>query len=164
VSEAVPDCRAQLSAIDLSSLAGFIESRTVSVVVEVRELVAPLCQNAQRILEESDNDQEAADSWKIPIETTLALLSRVELVVAAILRCKLRGVQGHSRLDRVGQRVQEVLNLVRLLPELIEWTRVVRGAIVPSSVTERALVSQVVARCAPYLRHNCGRKQKRGTG
>lgn len=30
--------------------------RTVSVVVEVCELIAPLCQNAQRILEESDND------------------------------------------------------------------------------------------------------------
>jgi hypothetical protein len=40
----------------------------VSVVVEVCELVAPLSQNAQRILEESDNDQEAADGWEVPIQ------------------------------------------------------------------------------------------------
>lgn len=94
----------------------------------------------------------------------LALLSRVDLVIAAILHCELPALQDHSRFDRVGQRVQKVLNLVCLLPKLIERARVVRGAIVPSSVTEGALVSQVVARCAPYLRHSCGRKQKRGTG
>jgi hypothetical protein len=40
----------------------------VSVVVEVCELIAPLGQNAQRILEKSDNDQEAADCWKVPIQ------------------------------------------------------------------------------------------------
>lgn len=45
------------------------EMRTLSVVVEVCELVAPLCQNAQRIFEESDDDQEAADSWEVPIQT-----------------------------------------------------------------------------------------------
>jgi hypothetical protein len=94
----------------------------------------------------------------------LALLLRAELRVAAILRSKLLKLQENSRLDRVGQCVQKVLNLIRLLPELIERARVVRGAIVPSSVTERALISQVVARGAPYLRHGCGRKQKRGAG
>lgn len=46
---------------------GLVGARTVSVVVEVCELVTPLGQNAQRILEESNNDQEAADSWEVPI-------------------------------------------------------------------------------------------------
>lgn len=46
--------------------------RTLSVIVEVCELVAPLCQDAQRILEESDNDQEAADSWKVPIQSYIS--------------------------------------------------------------------------------------------
>lgn len=87
----------------------------------------------------------------------------MELRFAAKSHCELTELQGHSRLDRVGQRIQEILNLVRLLPELIERTRVVRGAVVPPSITERALVSQVVASCAPYLRHSCGRKQKRCT-
>lgn len=94
----------------------------------------------------------------------LALLPRLGLVNAAILHSELPEYHGHSRLDRVGQRVQKVLNLVRLLPELIERAWVVRGAVIPSSVAEGALVAQVVARCAPNLRHSCGRKQKRGTG
>lgn len=88
----------------------------------------------------------------------------MKLVCAAILRSELANLQEDSRLDRVGQGVQEVLDLVRLLPELVERAWVVRSAIVPSSVTEGALVSQVVARCAPNLRHNCGREQKRGAG
>src|SRR5690242_14806787 len=75
-------------------------------------------------------------------------------------RCRLSAPQApkapeNSRLDGVRQCVQKVLNLVGLLPELIERAWVVRGAIVPSSVTKGALVSQMVARCAPYLRHYC---------
>lgn len=41
--------------------------RTVSVVVEVGELVAPLCDDAEGIFEESDHDEEAADCGQIAI-------------------------------------------------------------------------------------------------
>lgn len=83
-------------------------------------------------------------------------------MTTAILDSSIPMPQEHSRLDWIRQRVEKVLNFVRLLSELIKRTRVVRGTIVPSSVTEGALVSQVVARCAPYLRHGCGRKQRKG--
>jgi len=42
--------------------------RTVSVVVQVRELVTPLCYNAQRVLEESDDDQKATNCRKVTVE------------------------------------------------------------------------------------------------
>jgi hypothetical protein len=42
--------------------------RTVSVVMEICELVAPLCDYAQRVFEEGDNNQEAADCGEIAIE------------------------------------------------------------------------------------------------
>ena len=35
----------------------------MSVVVKVCELIAPLSYYAQRILEESNDDQEAANGW-----------------------------------------------------------------------------------------------------
>jgi hypothetical protein len=41
--------------------------RTVSVVVQICELVVPLCYYAQRIFEKGDDDQEAADCRKISI-------------------------------------------------------------------------------------------------
>lgn len=39
---------------------------TVAVVVEVQQLVAPLGDDTERILEERDNDQETANGWEIP--------------------------------------------------------------------------------------------------
>jgi hypothetical protein len=42
--------------------------RTVSVVVEICELVAPLCDYAQRVFEEGDNNQEATDCGEIASE------------------------------------------------------------------------------------------------
>lgn len=41
--------------------------RTMSVVVEVRELVAPLRYYAQRVFKESNNDQEASDCWEVAV-------------------------------------------------------------------------------------------------
>lgn len=41
---------------------------TVAVVVQVCELVTPLGDYAQRILEEGDDDQEATNGWQISVE------------------------------------------------------------------------------------------------
>ena len=41
---------------------------TPSVVTQVHELVTPLGQNPQRVLDEGDHDQKSAKSWKIPAE------------------------------------------------------------------------------------------------
>jgi hypothetical protein len=40
----------------------------VSVVVEICELVTPLCHYAQRVFEEGHNNQEAADCGEVAIE------------------------------------------------------------------------------------------------
>ena len=49
---------------------------TMSVVVQVGELVAPLCYYAERILNEGDNDQEASNCGQIPIQPPLAFCRR----------------------------------------------------------------------------------------
>ena len=40
---------------------------TLSVVVQVQKLVAPLGHDTKRILKKSDNDEESADGREIPI-------------------------------------------------------------------------------------------------
>jgi hypothetical protein len=64
-----------------------------------------------------------------------------------------RYFQVDSRLDGVRDSVQHVLELARLRPQLVHRARVVPGVIVAPRVAERALVAQVVASCAAYLRH-----------
>lgn len=94
VGESVPNCGAKNVSSYSSRAVGFAGPCTLSVVVEVRELVAPLCQNAQRILQESDNDQEAADSWKVPIQNYVSSVVTIkELNDVAILRCGLPELQ-----------------------------------------------------------------------
>jgi hypothetical protein len=44
----------------------------VSVVVQVGELVAPLCDDAQGILEEGDDDEESANRREITAKQTSA--------------------------------------------------------------------------------------------
>ena len=39
--------------------------RTVSVIVEIDELVAPLSDDSERVFQEGDNDEKAANRWKI---------------------------------------------------------------------------------------------------
>lgn len=53
----------------------FVGSHTVSVVMEVCELIAPLGQNAQCVLEESDNNQEAADGREVPIKVNASSIA-----------------------------------------------------------------------------------------
>jgi hypothetical protein len=60
------------------------------------------------------------------------------------------------RLDGLGHGVQEILNLARLRPQLVQRTRVIARVVGSPSVAERALVAKVVAGSAAYLRHGCG--------
>lgn len=43
--------------------------RTVAIVVQVENLVAPLCYYAQRILEERHDDEKPADCGHVPVMT-----------------------------------------------------------------------------------------------
>ena len=46
----------------------FGKVRTVSVVVQIRELVAPLCYYAERILEKGNNNQKTSNCRKVPVQ------------------------------------------------------------------------------------------------
>lgn len=132
-------------------------SLTVSVVLEVGELVAPLGNDAQRILQKGDDNQEASNRREVSawyaqsVDGPLYCLWRAGSVAAGPqAACTSRG---HSRLHRVGQRVQPVLNLACLLPDGVQGTRVVGGFGSPRAA-EWALVAEVVARGASYLGHD----------
>jgi hypothetical protein len=38
---------------------------TFPVIMQIQQLVAPLCQDSQGILEERDDDQESANGWQV---------------------------------------------------------------------------------------------------
>ena len=80
------------------------------VVVEVEQLVAPLGDDAQRILEEGHHDEEAANSREVSAES---LVSN-----AVDSRETKQGVC--SRLDRLANGVEQVLDLGGVGPELVE--------------------------------------------
>jgi hypothetical protein len=42
----------------------------MSVVVEVQELVTPLCNDTESIFEKGNNDEESADGWEISANDT----------------------------------------------------------------------------------------------
>jgi hypothetical protein len=67
VGNAIPDCAGILSVHIRLTRGESGNARTVSVVMEICELVVPLCYYAQRVFEESDYNQEAANCWKIAI-------------------------------------------------------------------------------------------------
>lgn len=61
MSEARGDCEASVK----RKADGELGERTVSVVVQIGELVAPLCDDAQSIFEERHNDEEAANGGNV---------------------------------------------------------------------------------------------------
>ena len=67
VGNASWDCRhVQHAAIVHSRMLPLL---TVPVIVQVEQLIAPLCYYSQCVLEESDDDQEAADGWEVSVGT-----------------------------------------------------------------------------------------------
>lgn len=124
--------------------------------MQVRELVGPLCDNAQGIFEEGNDDEEAADAR----EVSTGGISRFP-------SGQRRGtVSEDSRLDGVEDSVQQVLELARLGAQLVERTGVVRAVVVAPRVAKGALVAQMVASGAAYLRHGwwCSREEERVGG
>jgi hypothetical protein len=117
------------------------------VVVEICELIGPLCDYAQRVFEKSYDDEEATNAREIAMEQTGQSYSRLFIYHRLL---------GNSRLDGVGDIVQHVFELARLRPQLVQRTRVVPGIVIAPRVAERALIAQMISCCATYLRHGCG--------
>jgi len=53
------------------------DQHTSPVVVQIGELVAPLCNDSERIFQECDDDQKATNGWKISERGQLAVAASV---------------------------------------------------------------------------------------
>jgi hypothetical protein len=115
----------------------------VSVIVQVGELVAPLGDDAQGILEEGDDDEESANRRDITATQT-----------SVECNSKRAGNCENSRLDRMRQGVEPVFNLARLFTNGIQRAGIV-GGVWSSGTAKRRLRAQVVS-CRPSdLSHGC---------
>jgi hypothetical protein len=116
-----------------------------------------LCDDSDRVLQESHHDQETSDSWQISVEAYLAAapsLRRVPLEdppPEGDTRLG-RGLED-IRLDGIAQRIQEILDLAGLLPDGIEGTWIVGH--VCARPAKRVLIRDVVTGSPSDLGH-CG--------
>jgi hypothetical protein len=58
----------------LYSKAQLIIKLTFPIIVQVQELVAPLCQNSKSVLEKGNNDQKSANGWEVSAKVMLISL------------------------------------------------------------------------------------------
>jgi hypothetical protein len=70
------------------------------VVVQIHQLIAPLRQDAQRIFQESDDDQEAADGGQVRLD---GFAERVQPVLD-LARLLADGIEGRGVVGRVAAR------------------------------------------------------------
>lgn len=106
---------------------------TVTVVVQVAQLIAPLSDNSQRILQEGDYDEETAYRWEISIYLSQPVLSYVSSLplFPSIWRGAHNSVYGfreYSRLNRLTQRIQKILNLARLCSNRLQWAGILSSS------------------------------------
>ena len=132
----------------------------MAVVVEICELVGPLGDYTQCVFEESNDDEEAANAREVS-RTRLAKVSKWQRshTLPGVQRAALYFWQ-YSRLDGVRDSVQPVLDPARLRSQLVQRTGVIVRVVVAPRVAKGALVAQMVASCAAYLRHGwlCSRE------
>lgn len=104
---------------------------TVSVVVEVEELVAPLGHNPYGIFDECAYDQEPSYCWNVTANPIFMLACQSSAIFNTSNSSQdppfraMMGEVGHSRFYRIRSRIQPLLNLIRLLPKLVQRTRIV---------------------------------------
>jgi len=93
------------------------------VIMQIYQLIAPLRQNAQCILQESDDDEESADGGQVRLH---GFAERVQPVLN-LARLLADGIEGRRVVGRVAAR------RARTRVE----ARVLAGEVVPSSSTDR---------------------------
>ncbi|KAI6770245.1 hypothetical protein HG530_004874 [Fusarium avenaceum] len=106
---------------------------TVAVVLEVKQLVGPLSDDTESILKEGDDNQETANGREVAVNEDKGQLSE--------LQTRLQRRSLDSRLDRLADGVERILNLAgigtNLLEEALALLRVgVLGTTVGSRTTE----------------------------
>lgn len=123
----------------------------MTVVVKIQQLVVPLGHYSERILDEGYDNQKAANGREVPVYTSIRSAT---LSYAFSTRSDIR-------LDGFAKRIQDVLNLARLLPDCVE--RAGLGRVVVDGSSERARGTNAIAAGSPHLRH-CVRYDRVGSG
>lgn len=116
---------------------------TVSVVLEVEELIIPLSHNPYCILHESANNEKASSCWYV------STASKPSNQICTPRRFP----EQNSLFYRIRRSIQPVLNLVRLFPELFQWAWIIRCICPARSPKSIVLRAKVITRRAPYLSH-----------
>jgi len=75
----------------------------MSVIMKILQLIAPLCHNSERILEESDDNQEASNSREITVidkgsTNRIQVASDIELILTDLLLKSETGIPPGTRL------------------------------------------------------------------
>lgn len=83
--------------------AGGESKLTFAVLPQVEKLVAPLCDDSQTVLNESDDDQETANGWEIPVDGRRHSVSGV----SPTLSFRLLFVSLLSRSGRTTERIEK---------------------------------------------------------
>ena len=120
---------------------------TFSIITKVKKLVGPLCKDSKRILDKSDDDQEASNRGKIPVKKGMMLAQPLEGSNSPLI------ANINIRFNRISHCIEPVLDLASLLADRVQRTRIVR-CIIPPRPAEGVLVAEVVARCAANLGHS----------
>jgi hypothetical protein len=85
---------------------------TVAVVLQVKKLIGPLGDDTKSIFEEGDDDQETANGREIAVNRDKGQLSE--------LQTRLQRTSLDSRLDRLADGVERILNLAGIGSNLLE--------------------------------------------
>lgn len=116
---------------------------TVAVVLEVKQLVGPLSDDTESILKEGDDNQETANGREVAVNEDKGQLSE--------LQTRLQRRSLDSRLDRLADGVERILNLAGIGTNLLEEAlALLRVGVLGTTVRSRA--AEAVAR-VKSLRH-----------
>ena len=139
----------------------------MSVVFEVEKLIMPLGHDPYCIFYECADDEETSSCRYV--STASKSSSQRDVSSSVPGACTLAHVapseptfpKDNSLFYRVSRGIQPLLDFVRLLPELFQWTRIIRCVCPARSPKSIVLRTEVITRRAPYLSHGrCSCKGK----
>lgn len=118
-------------------------------VTQIQQLVTPLSDNPQTILNKRNNNQETTNGREMSKDTVSADLDSRG---TRANKQPNRNDNNNIRFNRVGNSIQPVLQFASLLPNSIQGTGIARRIGAPRT-SEGVLVTEIVARGAADLRH-----------
>ena len=124
----------------------------MSVVLEVEKLIIPLGHDPYCVFHECANDEEASSRGYVSTASKSSGQQNVPFFNPGYMHSP-TSPNNDSLFYRIRRGIQPFLDLVRLLPELFQWTWVIR-CIGPARTPESIVLgTEVITRRAPYLSH-----------